>query len=286
MIKRVVLFLILIFPLLVNAAEFSKGLLWEITSPGGKVSHLLGTMHSDDPRITHLASPVAKEFNRAKSFTGEVMMDMATIMSMSQMMYYTDGTQLKDVIGEKRFRKCTELLVQYGIPDFMVGLMKPWAVATTISLPIPETGQFLDLILFQQAMAAGKAVYGLETAHEQMSVMDDMPLDEQITMLDEAMENFKNLPEIFQRFLNAYLSRDLAQLQKLNEEFVSESDPKVAKRFEDNLVIKRNYLMTERMQPRLREGEAFIAVGALHLPGKEGILNLLSKQGYKIKAVY
>ena len=82
------------------------------------------------------------------------------------------------------------------------------------------------------------------------------------------------------------MSRDLSQLQKLNDEFMTESDPDVAKRFENNLVVKRNHLMAERMQTRLKEGNAFIAVGALHLPGNEGILNLLSKQGYKLKAIY
>ena len=164
--------------------------------------------------------------------------------------------------------------------------MKPWAVATTISLPKPRTGQFLDLMLFQQAMAAGKPVYGLETAQEQMSVLDEMPESEQIAMLDEAIEQFDNLPKIFQRFVDAYLSRDLRQLQNLNDEFMAESDPNVAQRFEKNLVVKRNHLMAKRMQARLKEGNAFIAVGALHLPGNEGILKLLSERGYKVRSVY
>ena len=286
MIKRYALYLLFVFPLLVNAADFNNGLLWEITTPAGKVSHLLGTMHSDDPRITQLPAPVKREFDKSKSFTGEVMMDMATILTMSQMMYFSDGRQLKDIIGAKRFEKSRKLLAQYGIPDLMVNLMKPWAVATTISLPKPRTGQFLDLMLFQQAMAAGKPVYGLETAHEQMSVLDEMPESEQIAMLDEAIEQFDNLPEIFQKFVDAYLSRDLSRLQELNDEFMAESDPKVAQRFEKNLVVKRNHLMAERMQARLKEGNAFIAVGALHLPGDEGILRLLSQKGFKVRSVY
>ena len=286
MIKRYALYLLFVFPLLVNAADFNNGLLWEITTPAGKVSHLLGTMHSDDPRIIQLPAPVKREFDKSKSFTGEVMMDMATILTMSQMMYFSDGRQLKDIIGAKRFEKSRKLLAQYGIPDLMVNLMKPWAVATTISLPKPRTGQFLDLMLFQQAMAAGKPVYGLETAHEQMSVLDEMPESEQIAMLDEAIEQFDNLPEIFQKFVDAYLSRDLSRLQELNDEFMAESDPKVAQRFEKNLVVKRNHLMAERMQARLKEGNAFIAVGALHLPGDEGILRLLSQKGFKVRSVY
>jgi len=52
------------------------------------------------------------------------------------------------------------------------------------------------------------------------------------------------------------------------------------------LLIDRNYIMTERMQDILDEGNAFIAIGAMHLPGEEGVLSLLGKQGYKIHSVY
>ncbi len=52
------------------------------------------------------------------------------------------------------------------------------------------------------------------------------------------------------------------------------------------LLIDRNYIMTERMQDILDEGNAFIAIGAMHLPGEEGVLSLLGKQGYKIHSIY
>lgn len=286
MFKRILFLIIFIFPLVTNADLFSKGLLWEISSQSGKQSYLLGTMHSDDERITQLPVAIRSALNHSDSFSGEVMMDMATITSMSKMMYFTDGRQLKDIIGEERYQKSTEYLLQYGVPDFMVAIMKPWAVATTLSLPKPKTGKFLDLMLFQDAMSQGKAVYGLESAHEQMSVLDGMPEDQQIVMLDEAIENFHRIPEIFQRFVTVYLNRDLKGLQNLNKELMAGSDQKVAEHFEKKLLVKRNYRMVDRMQPRLKEGKAFIAVGALHLPGDEGVLNLLVDKGYVVKAIY
>jgi len=286
MFKRILFLVIFFFPVVTNADLFSKGLLWEISSQSGKQSYLLGTMHSDDERITQLPADIRNAFDHSDSFSGEVMMDIGTITSMSKMMYFTDGRQLKDIIGEERYQKSTEYLMQYDVPDFMAAIMKPWAVATTLSLPKPKTGRFLDLMLFQDAMSQGKAVYGLESALEQMSVLDEMSEDDQITMLDEAIENFHRIPEIFQRFVTVYLNRDLKGLQNLNKELMAGSDQKIAEHFEKKLLVKRNYLMAERMQPRLKEGKAFIAIGALHLPGDEGVLNLLVEKGYKVRVVY
>jgi len=286
MFKRILFLVVFFFPVITNAASFSKGILWEISSPNSKPSYLLGTMHSDDERITRLADPVQQAFEQANSFTGEVMMDMATIMTMSQMMYLTDGRQLKDIIGEQRYEQSAPYLMEYGIPEFMVGIMKPWAVATTLSLPKPKSGQFLDLMLFQKASAQGKALHGLERAEEQISVFDSMSEEDQIVMLDEALENYSQIPEMFQEFVDAYLDRDLAALQSLNKKYMKDSNPDLAEHFEKKLLVKRNYLMVERMQVRLKEGKAFIAVGALHLPGDEGVLNLLLKRKYKIRVVY
>jgi uncharacterized protein YbaP (TraB family) len=59
----------------------------------------------------------------------------------------------------------------------------------------------------------------------------------------------------------------------------------VVQEFTARLVVERNYRMAERIQPQLREGNALIAVGALHLPGEEGLLALLAEEGYRVSAV-
>jgi uncharacterized protein YbaP (TraB family) len=64
------------------------------------------------------------------------------------------------------------------------------------------------------------------------------------------------------------------------------TDNAIIDRFIDELVIKRNKRMAERMQKVLKKGNAFIAIGALHLPGEMGVLRLLEKQGYRVSMVY
>ena len=67
---------------------------------------------------------------------------------------------------------------------------------------------------------------------------------------------------------------------------MQQGDRRVAQLFTSQVVVNRNRRMLERMQPRLREGNAFIAVGALHLPGKDGLLTLLRNKGYRVSPVY
>ena len=67
---------------------------------------------------------------------------------------------------------------------------------------------------------------------------------------------------------------------------MQQGDRRVAQLFTSEVVVNRNRRMLERIQPRLREGNAFIAVGALHLPGKDGLLTLLRNKGYRVSPVY
>ena len=80
--------------------------------------------------------------------------------------------------------------------------------------------------------------------------------------------------------------RDLVRLTAINDAAMRDSDPQLVARFTNKLITRRNHRMAERMQSRLRSGGRFIAVGALHLPGRDGLLRLLSQQGYTLTRVY
>lgn len=279
-------FLLFLFIAQARADEFARGVLWEISGAAQGTSHVLGTIHSDDPRVTRIPAEVEQVFNTAQSFTAELDMNMSTMLSAQQSMLFTDGRTLDGVLGQARFRRTVELTAHSGLPEPIIRQMKPWAIAVQLSLPRPQSGLFLDLLLYQQAQGKGLPVHGLETVTEQLSVFDDMPMQKQVIMLDEALDNYKEMPAMIDRLVQLYLQRDLAGLQKYNAQQMQKSDRALADYVENKLLIERNRRMVERMQPRLREGKAFIAVGALHLPGEHGILNLLQEQGYRLKALY
>jgi uncharacterized protein YbaP (TraB family) len=267
------------------AAE-EQGILWRIDGAAAQPSYLLGTIHSDDARITTLPVTIANIFQQADSFSGEIDMDLPNLMQASQATLLPEGESLQQLLDSTLYQQTVQLLAAYGMPELVVQRMKPWAAAATLSLPRPQTGLFLDMLLYTQAAAQGKRVYGLETVSEQVGAMESMPRDLQIIMLRDAVAQHDQLDQIIEALINAYLQRDLTALESISDKAMQQGDARVAQLFTSQVVVNRNRRMLERMQPRLGEGNAFIAVGALHLPGKDGLLTLLRNKGYRVSPVY
>jgi len=272
-------------PMLVEAGQ-ARGLLWKIEGAASRPSYILGTMHSEDPRIVNLPRPIKSVFEQADSFTAELNMEMGNLTQASQRMFYTDGTKLQNMIDRQLYQDSVRLLAEYNIPAMLVEKMKPWAVATTLSMPRSSTGLFLDLVLFMQAQAMGKRTYGLESIDEQLSVFENMPLKQQLNMLRDAVREYDANQAMLATLVERYLQRDLEGIRRLSASYMQKGDSQVADYFQKTIINERNLRMLKRMQPRLKQGNAFIAVGALHLTGEEGLLRLLEKQGLRVSPVY
>lgn len=268
------------------AGDFSHGILWKISKPGIAPSYLLGTIHSDDPRVTRLPPAVAHAFAVSRSFTGELDMSANSLVQTEKAMLLPAGEHLQKLIGQARYEKCAKLMADYGVPGAVVERMKPWAIAVQLNMPKSVTNQFLDLILYRRAVARGLPVHALETIPEQVAVFDKLPLSQQIMLLDEAIANYENAGALIDTLIDLYLARDLSGLQAINNQQLQQGNTQLAAEIQQRLITSRNLRMEKRMQPILQEGHAFIAVGALHLPGKQGILNLLQRQGYRVQDVY
>ena len=105
-------------------------------------------------------------------------------------------------------------------------------------------------------------------------------------LIADAVKHTGELKSVFEEMISIYLKRDLPGLQALNEKYTASDNPKLEQKLMAELIDARNLRMLERMAPRLKEGKAFVAVGALHLPGDHGLLRLLERQGYRVSAVY
>ena len=266
--------------------ERGHGLLWEILGDGAPPSYLFGTIHSEDPQVLRLAAPVRQAFDDADSVVLEVMMDTEAMVHSSSAMLMTDGRLLSDIIGQSLFEKTARAVSARGIPEVVLERMKPWAVATTLSMPLPETGMVLDLKLFQAAEQAGKQLHGLETIREQLDVFETMPEGDQVVLLKDAVDNLEVIDDMNAALLSAWKRRDLAAMMAISDDAMQSGDQRIARDFEQRLIIDRNRLMAERIEPHLERGGAFIAVGALHLPGDDGLLNLLERRGYTLMLIY
>lgn len=268
------------------SGEFDRGILWQVSKPGLQASYVLGTIHSEEPEILNLPGEVKRALEKSTSFTAELDMGSISIFSASMQMMLPGDKNLKDIVGSQRYQQCVRLMSDYGMPEMMVAKLKPWVVATHLSMPKPKTGVFLDLKLFQMAQAQGKKTYGLETMDEQMGVFEHMTQEQQLAYLDQAIKSYPEMPGMIHTLIRYYRNRDLRGMKEFSEREMKKVGSQLSDLIQDKLIVERNERMVERMQPQLVEGRAFIAVGSLHLPGDMGILNLLKKRGYSVTAIY
>jgi hypothetical protein len=141
------------------------------------------------------------------------------------------------------------------------------------------------MVLFQRAQQAGKPLHGLETIAEQLEVFEGLPLDDQVALLRDAVEQFASIDGMNDELLAAYKRQDLAAMVAINEAAMATGDQRLAGEFQRRLIVDRNHRMAGRMEPWLQQGGAFVAVGALHLPGEQGLVSLLRQRGYSVRAV-
>jgi uncharacterized protein YbaP (TraB family) len=263
-----------------------QGLLFEIGKGSGSSCYLYGTIHSEDERVLDLPAAVAAAFDAAEVFVMEVIPDSDAILRSMVTMVYTDGRRLEDVVGSPLYDEAVAAMSEIGMPEAAIEDFKPWAVVTLLSVPPAETGEFLDLSLYKAATASGKAVFALESIEEQLAVFENLTQREQIALLRETLEVRDQLPAVFEQLLDAYLARDLAELLRLSEEYLQGGDEALAERFKAAALDIRNVRMADRMRRHIHQGNCFIAVGALHLPGEGGVLQRLLDGGYLVERVY
>lgn len=268
-----------------TVSRFARGLLWKIDAPGVKPSYLFGTIHSDDPRVTSLPESVTRAFDASGRFVMEAIIDGDGLVRMAEAMYFNDGRTLEQVIGKKLYSESVKALTARGIPAAGIEKQKPWAVVMALSMPTPKTGEYLDLVLETRGSRQDKPVAGIETIQEQIAVFDELPLPDQIALLEEAVHTQGEFANELEEMISAYLARDLASLAEMGNKHMA-GDDRLYQTVTDRLLSRRNTRMADRLVPILKEGGAFIAVGAAHLPGDGGLLNLIEKAGYRVTPVY
>jgi hypothetical protein len=120
---------------------------------------------------------------------------------------------------------------------------------------------------------------------EQIFTFDEFPMDSQVALLKHSLAHRDELIALAERTLEAYLRADLAGLWRLREQFAARH-PQIAPHqavMNKRVLHDRNVVMAFRMQRELRRGNAFIALGALHLYGADGVLGRLEADGYRAR---
>ncbi len=294
-----------------NAIPNGKGLLWKIERQGTRPSYLYGTMHMSDKRLVTLPRIVADRLDHADRVAlelEEVLNDkkmQQEVVKNIGLIAFMDGRTLDTVLSKEEIGRVKTTLKKYNMAYATSRMMKPWFVMLSVALPLCEIERqkaglkALDATIARTALSNGTKVIGLETVREQFAAFAAMPLEDQKKFLMNSLRMHDLLDDQIETMTQLYLQRRTAALWEfavyLTKKFAAQNkDGKrdiekeliALKKFENELLIKRNHVMAKRAQPLLAKGNLFIAVGALHLPGKQGLVTLLQKAGYKVSAVY
>jgi uncharacterized protein YbaP (TraB family) len=219
-------------------------------------------------------------------------MAMMSVKNITGMMLFTSGNGLKDHLQEDELRKVQEVVAKAGIPAGSAHLLRPWFVYASVAVPACETARanaglaVLDQRIGEMAQKAGKPVVGLETVEQQIRSMAELPEKTQVMLLRSGLATLDRIEDQVETLTRLYLARDIAVIWPFGMKVVEKAgfDPSELTPFLRDVVERRNGVMRDSAIPLIEEGGAFIAVGALHLPGKMGVVELLRQAGYTVTA--
>ncbi|NKM99395.1 TraB/GumN family protein [Rhizobium leguminosarum] len=282
-----------------DATPNGKGIFWKIEKPGLAPSWLLGSMHVTDPRVLALPPRAQAAHDAADTIiieSDEILNERkatAALLAKPELTMFTDGTTIDKLLSPEDYKRLETGLKQRGIPISAVSRMRPWMISSAVALPACEIArkakgaQFLDQKIATDAIAQGKQVKGLETLAEQIQAMADLPVEFHLKSLIQTLELGDKMSDVVETMTDLYLSGDIGMtmpmLKTVTPEEEGENSDYAA--FEQRVILDRNKVMAERAAPILDSGNVFMAVGALHLPGKDGVIELLRQQGFTVTAV-
>lgn len=268
--------------------RFGRGLLWRVTKKGVRPSHVYGTIHIPDPRLAALPAPVARAFERSRSLMLEFVPDPYSRERFVEAAMFLDRQTLEGTIGRADFERAAASLEPIGLTREFVNKLKPWGVLINLRAGGAAQGAPLEAELLERARARRLPTAQIEGVEEQIFTFDEMPMESQVALLRHSLEHGAELQALAARTLEAYLQRDLERIWRLREEFVARH-PQVAPHqaaLTKRVLHDRSVVMAFRMQREMRRGDAFVALGALHLFGGKGVLALLEDEGYRAARVY
>jgi uncharacterized protein len=261
-----------------------NALLWRVTTKSGKVSHIFGTIHSDDKRVLQLKPGVQTAFDGSERLLLEVVLTPEGVLDMMARMYRRDKSELKQDLPAPLYAQTVEAFQGRGMEETWVNRLTVWGAALNLMMP-QTTGLVLDLQLQTEMQTRGKPVLGLETVESQLEVFADLDKASQIHLLSISLGELKRLELTTEKLVEYYLREDIAAIAGMEREFHTGENRIFMEQLMDRLIDDRNKRMVQAMEEHLQAGQTFVAIGALHLPGKQGVVNLLRKAGYKVEAV-
>lgn len=264
----------------------SRSLLWQVSGNGlSKPSYLFGTIHIIGGEDFVIGSNVEKKLSKAGTLVLEMDMKNINPMSIATVSLLPDNKTVKDYLDPDDY----ELLKSYFVDTMQLSpmvfnnayaRMKPFFLQQMLYIRyLGENVESYELSFTRIAEEYGIEVSGLETLEQQLGFMDNIPMDQQLEGLVRSIRDFKAEVETFDELLEAYKKQDVDELFKLVTGHQDMKD------ITNTLLDERNADWIPKLEKHFSKGNAFVAVGAGHLGGKTGVIQLLRDKGYTVTPI-
>lgn len=267
-----------------NAAHSQKSaLLWKVTKEGVSTpTYLFGTIHAIPTSKFFFPEKLQQTISASRFIVLEIDMDNTEELKTLPSLLMLKDKSLEDLLNQEQKTLVSKYITDSaGLPYQQMIRFKPMFF---ISMLLPKVVGSSTTSYEQNIMAIaqkrGIEIKGIETVAEQVSAFDQLSLSDQITQLVDLISNMPQARVDYQNMLTAYLKQDLKQIEAIS---IKESEKYT--NFNQVLLFDRNSRWVPKLEQYIAEGGGFIAVGAAHLPGDSGVLNLLKKRGYKVEPV-
>ncbi|MCS6935127.1 MAG: TraB/GumN family protein [Chitinophagales bacterium] len=249
-------------------------------------SYIFGTMHTGDVRVIQKALRVLPYLSRCNMFAPEIDIHDKLDMNVILRLMMGKGYSIKSMLPEREYRFLDSLIYQQvGMPAAVFDNVAPVVLLSIVEAAVLVFGDSadlhepLDLYLTNIARRENKKVIGLETIEEQLLVLNTLTYQEQADLLIREIAAIQQNNFRTHDLLQHYLNENLDEINRL------ENSDSLPEKFYDALVTQRNKRMTGKIISLIKKGSVFVAVGALHLPGKEGVLTMLEERGFNVQAI-
>ena len=212
------------------------------------------------------------------------MNDLSIQASMLQQLTYSDGRTLKTVLSEEAYTALSDYVASSGMPMMMLDSFKPGLLISTLQViefqKMGFTPQGVDAYFNTRAIGDGKTLGQLETVQEQIGFLAEMGEGNESEFILMSLEDIDETDEMMEAMIEAWRSGDNRSLSDL---FVADMQSEAPELYE-SLLINRNLRWIPQIEEMLRDRDTeFVLVGAAHLVGNQGLLELLSAKGYQIR---
>ena len=205
---------------------------------------------------------------------------MGTFLSES---FYTDGSTLKDHISSAAYTKAERFCKERNYPMEQYQFLKPTMFVMTLTLmemnkigADPQKG--IDNFFKEKAIQDGKATGSLETMDQQIKLLSSIDANVGSEQIIESIDELKNIEAMLGEYLAAWRRGDESKMEEL---FIKEL--KLYQKLYQTIIVDRNNMWVRKIEGYLNgSGNTMVVVGAAHLVGADGLVNLLRKRGYKV----